>query len=213
MLASLIRRGRRSGARRLIEVGDRGDQVAGLEFVPGDRVEHQLAVRQLPHERRRQSVRLAEHDDQVGLAVGRAVQRLGDRRLVDRLVGREAAHRLGEALAAVTARIDRDVAAADPAFPAFEVDRLERRARTPGASGTTHPPPSATAAELRRPADRPAIAAEPFPFAEGAADDHDVAQQLPRRLDARGGRHERRRHRPILPRHLDDQRLASVGAP
>src|SRR6187431_1116210 len=87
----------------LREVGDRLDQIRSAELLPLHRVEHQLAIGQLPDERRRESGRLAEYHDQVGLTIGRGVQRFGRGCFVDRLTGVQSLHGLRESLPAITA--------------------------------------------------------------------------------------------------------------
>src|SRR4051794_30552949 len=67
-----------------VAVADRPPQVLRTERGEGPRLEDQLAVGQLPHQRWRQSRRRPEHDHEVRLDVGWLVEHAGDRLLVDR---------------------------------------------------------------------------------------------------------------------------------
>src|SRR6056297_628024 len=167
------------------EVGDRVEEVIGRQFVPGHRMEDEFAVGELPHQRRWQAGRLAEHHDQVGLAVGGGIERLGHGGLVHRFVRMESLHRFGETLTSVAARIDDHLAGTDLALPPLQVDRIDpgfecpqREERGPRLVGDR--------AEARD-AIVPPVVAEIVPVAQRAPDDHDVPQQLTGRITGASG--------------------------
>ncbi len=78
---------------------------------------HQLAVRQLPHQRRRQPVVGPEDQDEVGLGCRRCVQRRVDSLLVDDRVGRDRCGGPGELDPPVARAVDDDRATAVRARP------------------------------------------------------------------------------------------------
>ena len=130
----------------------------------GDRDEDQLGVCQLPHQRRRQLGRRAEHDDQVGFAVGGVVQRRRHRRLVD-LGGRDRAGSSPRRTAGGRRRTDRRspsrpstsrchaVAARPCSWPgSYDADGEPRHAGRGGDARRARRPVRSTA---RRPTGRP----------------------------------------------------------